>query len=217
MKIGNITNLYESHPFVRKQNKEFELVELPFERQALEPHMSRETLDLHYGKHHQTYVDNLNKFMTDKDYADMNLRDIVKKSNERDDRSVFNNASQNLNHIIFWNCLSPKKFNIPSTLQATIIRELDSINEAREKFIDLGLKQFGSGWVWLVKKDGGLDIVNTANGVNPIIYGQEPLMGADVWEHAYYVDYKNDRKTYLETFWDELVNWDYVELQLNQA
>ena len=217
MKIDNITTLYESHPFVRRQNKEFELMELPYQRQALEPHMSRETLDLHYGKHHQTYVDNLNKFIDNKDYANMNLRDIVKTSNERNDRAVFNDASQNLNHIIFWNCVSPEKVQITKEVSEALEQNFDSIEKAREKFIDLGLKQFGSGWVWLVKKDGKLDIVNTPNGVNPIIFGQEPLMGADVWEHAYYVDYKNDRKTYLETFWDELTNWDYVNLQLNQS
>ena len=217
MKIDNITTLYESHPFVRRQNQEFGLMELPYTRQALEPHMSRDTIDLHYGKHHQTYVDNLNKFMVDKDYANMNLRDIVKTSNERNDRAVFNNAAQNLNHVIFWNCMSPDKIEITKEVSEALGQNFDSIEKAREKFIDLGLKQFGSGWVWLVKKDGKLDIVNTPNGVNPIIFGQEPLMGADVWEHAYYVDYKNDRKTYLETFWDELTNWDYVNLQLNQS
>ena len=216
MKIDNITTLYESHPFVRRQNQEFELMELPYQRQALEPHMSRDTIDLHYGKHHQTYVDNLNKFVAGTEYENMNLRDIVKNSYENN-RSIFNNAAQNLNHILFWNCMSRFKVNMPETLEETLVRELTSLDDARGKFIDLGLKQFGSGWVWIVKKDGGLDIVNTPNGVNPIVFGQEPILGADVWEHSYYVDYKNDRKTYLETFWDELVNWDYVNVQLQQA
>ena len=146
----------------------------------------------------------------------MNLRDIVKNSYEKDN-SVFNNAAQNLNHIIFWNGMSPSKVSMPPAVAEALESAFGSVDSAKEKFIDLGLKQFGSGWVWIVKKDGGLDIVNTPNGVNPIVWGQEPILGADVWEHAYYVDFRNDRKTYLETFWDELANWDYVKLQLVQA
>ena len=133
MKIDNITTLYESHPFVRRQNQEFGLMELPYQRQALEPHMSRDTIDLHYGKHHQTYVDNLNKFMVDKDYANMNLRDIVKTSNERNDRAVFNNAAQNLNHVIFWNCMSPDKIEITKEVSEALGQNFDSIEKAREK------------------------------------------------------------------------------------
>ena len=113
--------------------------------------------------------------------------------------------------------MSPEKVEMPEPVTQALESAFGSVDSAREKFIDLGLKQFGSGWVWIVKKDGGLDIVNTPNGVNPIVWGQEPLLGADVWEHAYYVDFRNDRKTYLETFWDELANWDYVKLQLVQA
>ena len=216
MKIDSITNMHESHPFVRKQNQEFELMELPYSVQALEPHMSRETVELHHGKHQNTYVTNMNKFMKGTDYENMNLRDIVKASYEKD-RGVFNNAAQNLNHIIFWNGMSPDKVEMPDTVSEALESAFGSVDSARDKFIDLGLKQFGSGWVWIVKKDGGLDIVNTPNGVNPIVFGQEPILGADVWEHAYYVDFRNDRKKYLETFWDELANWDYVNLQLSQA
>ena len=216
MKIDNITNMHESHPFVRKQNQEFELMELPYSTQALEPQMSRETVELHHGKHHQTYVTNMNKFIAGSDYENMNLRDIVKNSYEKD-RGVFNNAAQNLNHIIFWNGMSPDKVEMPTAVAEALESAFGSLDSAREKFIDLGLKQFGSGWVYLILENGDMKFRTYSNADNPVGEDVDILAAFDVWEHSYYLDYKNDRKAHLTRVINELINYKFIESRLIEA
>ena len=184
-----------------------ELPALPFERTALEPHISGETIDFHYGKHHKAYVDNLNKLIDGTKFADMSLEEIVKTS----DGGVFNNAAQIWNHTFYWNCMKPEGGGEPTGKLA------DAINAAfgdfakfKEQFTDTAVKTFGSGWAWLVqRKDGTVALVSTSNAATPLTGDDTPLMTCDVWEHAYYIDYRNLRPKYLEHFWN-LVNWDFV-------
>jgi Fe-Mn family superoxide dismutase len=184
-----------------------ELPPLPYEKNALEPHISAETLDFHYGKHHQTYVTNLNKLTDGTEFAGMALEDIIKRSSG----GVFNNAAQVWNHTFYWNCLSPNGGGEPTgALAEAITGTFGSVAAFKEKFSTSAATNFGSGWTWLVKNaDGGLEIVNTSNAGTPMTQGQTALLTCDVWEHAYYVDYRNARPKYVEAFWN-LVNWDFV-------
>ena len=189
----------------------FTLPELPYAKNALEPHMSAETLEYHYGKHHKTYVDNLNKMVVDTEFANADLETVVRKSSG----PVFNNAAQVWNHTFFWNCLSPQGGGEPKGKVAELIaRDFGSFDTFKQKFSDVAIKQFGSGWGWLVQTaDGKLECTSTSNAVNPLVEGKTPLLTCDVWEHAYYIDYRNRRPDFLAAFW-KIVNWSFVEKNL---
>jgi Fe-Mn family superoxide dismutase len=184
-----------------------ELPPLPYAIDALEPHISRETLEYHHGKHHKTYVDNLNKLIPGTEFENLSLEDIVRKSSG----GVFNNAAQIWNHTFYWNCLAPNAGGKPTgALAAAIDKAFGSFDAFKEKFSQTAIGTFGSGWGWLVKNaSGGLEVVSTSNAGCPLTAGQTPLLTCDVWEHAYYIDYRNMRPKYVEAFWN-LVNWDFV-------
>jgi Fe-Mn family superoxide dismutase len=188
-----------------------ELPKLPYERNALEPHISSETLDFHYGKHHATYVTNLNKLIAGGEFESASLEDIIKKASG----GIFNNAAQVWNHTFYWNCLSPNGGGDPKgALAKAIDSAFGNVGDFKTKFAASAAGNFGSGWTWLVKNaNGGVEIVNTSNAGNPMTDNLTPLMTCDVWEHAYYIDYRNARPKYLEAFWN-LVNWDFVESNL---
>jgi superoxide dismutase, Fe-Mn family len=183
------------------------LPELPYEKNALAPHISAETLDYHYGKHHQTYVTNLNNLIKGTEFESLSLEDIVKKSSG----GIFNNAAQVWNHTFYWNSLSPQGGGEPSgALADAINKSFGSFEKFKEAFTQTAVTTFGSGWAWLVKNaDGSLALVSTSNAATPLTTDQKPLLTADVWEHAYYIDYRNARPKYLEAFWN-LVNWDFA-------
>ena len=185
----------------------FELPALPYEKNALEPHISSETLDFHYGKHHNTYVQKLNGLVEGTDLEGKSLEDIIKTSSG----GVFNNAAQIWNHTFYWNSLSPNGGGEPTGAVADAINAaFGSFEDFKAKFNDMAVNNFGSSWTWLVKKaDGSLDIVNTSNAGTPITEGLTPILTVDLWEHAYYIDYRNVRPDYLKGFW-ALVNWDFA-------
>ncbi len=186
----------------------FKLPELPYAMDALEPHISKETLEFHYGKHHQAYVTNLNNLVKGTEFENAELEEIVKKSSG----GIFNNAAQVWNHTFYWNCLAPNAGGEPSgALAEAINAKWGSFDEFKKAFNTAAAGNFGSGWTWLVKKqDGSVDIVNTSNAGTPLTGEDVPLLTCDVWEHAYYIDYRNARPAYLDKFW-ELVNWKFVE------
>ncbi len=185
----------------------FELPALPYAENALEPHISAETLKYHHGKHHAKYVATLNDLIKDGPYADSTLEEIIKNA----DGGLFNNAAQTWNHTFYFNGFSPDGGGEPSGQLAELIQqEFGSFAEFKAAFNKVAMGTFGSGWAWLVQDDNGdLDIVSTANAENPMTDGLQPLLTCDVWEHAYYIDTRNDRGAYLEHFW-ALVNWDFV-------
>jgi len=174
---------------------------------ALAPHISKETLEYHYGKHHQTYVTNLNNMIPGTEFENASLEDIIKKSSG----GVFNNAAQVWNHTFYWNSLSPNGGGEPTGALADAIKaKWGGFDAFKEAFNKSAAGNFGSGWTWLVKKaDGSLDIVNTSNAATPLTTADKPLLTCDVWEHAYYIDYRNARPKYLENFW-ALVNWEFA-------
>lgn len=186
---------------------EHKLPELPYPQDALKPVISPETIDFHYGKHHQAYVNNLNKLILGTEYEDMSLEDIIKQSSG----GIFNNAAQVFNHNFYWNCMSPNGGGeATGKLAESINKNFESFEAFKEKFTATAIATFGSGWTWLVKNaDGSLDIVSTSNAANPITEDQTPLLTCDVWEHAYYIDYRNDRASYVKKFWD-VVNWEFI-------
>jgi len=186
----------------------FELPALPYERDALAPHISAETIDFHYGKHHKTYVDKLNGMVPGTEFEGKSLEEVIASSSG----GVFNNAAQIWNHTFYWNCLSPNGGGEASGAVAeAIITAFGSFAEFKEKFTASAIGNFGSGWTWLVKKaDGSVAIVNTSNAATPLTDPSvTPLLTVDVWEHAYYIDYRNARPTYMDAFWN-LVNWEFV-------
>ena len=190
----------------------FELPTLPYAKDALEPHISAETLDYHYGKHHNTYVVKLNGLIPGTEFENKTLEEIIKTSSG----GIFNNAAQVWNHSFYWNCLSPNGGGEPSGAVADAINaSFGSFAAFKEKFNDSAVNNFGSSWTWLVKKeDGSLDIVNTSNAATPLTdESVTPLLTVDLWEHAYYIDYRNVRPDYLNGFW-ALVNWAFVEENL---
>ncbi len=186
---------------------EHTLPPLPYAMDALQPTISKETLEYHYGKHHQAYVTNLNNLIKGTDFENASLEDIIKKSSG----GVFNNAAQVWNHTFYWNSMKPNGGGAPSGALADAINaKWGSFDKFKEAFSKAGATNFGSGWTWLVKKsDGSVDIVNTSNAGTPLTTSDKPLMTCDVWEHAYYIDYRNARPKYLESFWN-LVNWDFA-------
>ncbi|WP_031434858.1 superoxide dismutase [Fe] [Methylomarinum vadi] len=185
----------------------FELPALPYANDALAPHISEETIEYHYGKHHQTYVTNLNNLVPGTEFDGLSLEEIIMKSSG----GVFNNAAQVWNHTFYWNSLSPNGGGEPAGgLANAINRTFGSFEQFKEEFTKCAVTTFGSGWAWLVKNaDGGLELVSTSNAACPLTDGKTPILTCDVWEHAYYIDYRNARPKYLEAFW-ALVNWDFA-------
>ena len=193
----------------------FELQKLDYSNSALYQIMSEQTLDLHHGKHHQTYITNLNNFVKDSEYEKLSLEEIITKSSKENKAGIFNNASQHWNHNLFWKCMKPNGGGkIPGKLENKINKDFGKVEKFREEFIKAGVTQFGSGWCWLSMQNDKLVISKTPNAENPLIYGMKPLLGCDVWEHSYYLDYKNKRPVYLENFFDKLINWEFVESNL---
>ena len=195
----------------------FELPSLPYANDALAPYMSSETLDFHHGKHHQTYVTNLNNLLKDHELQSSSLEDIVvKTSKDASMAGIFNNAGQHWNHILFWQCMKPNGGgSIPSELEGRLNSDFGSVEQFKEAFIQAGITQFGSGWAWLAIDNGKLVVTKSPNASNPLVDGMKPILGCDVWEHSYYIDYRNKRPDYLKAFLDNLVNWEFVASQLD--
>jgi len=189
----------------------FELPPLPYAMDALAPHISQETLEYHYGKHHQTYVTNLNNLVKDTEDESSSLEGIIKKA----EGGLFNNAAQVWNHTFYWSCLSPTGGGAPSgEVGEKINSAFGSYGSFKEDFAKAATTQFGSGWAWLVDNDGTLEIMQTSNADLPLKHSVKALLTIDVWEHAYYIDYRNARPKYIDTFMDSLLNWDFVAANL---
>ncbi|MCB1386525.1 MAG: superoxide dismutase [Nitratireductor sp.] len=191
----------------------FELPDLPYAYDALAPYMSAETLEFHHDKHHQAYVTNGNKLLDGSGLEGKSLEEIVRESFGKN-AGLFNNAGQHYNHIHFWKWMKKDggggASKIPGNLLKAIDGDLGGYDKMREDFLNAGATQFGSGWCWLAVKGGKLEVMKTPNGENPLVHGASPILGCDVWEHSYYIDYRNARPKYLEAFVDNMVNWDYV-------
>jgi Fe-Mn family superoxide dismutase len=194
----------------------FTLPPLPYEKNALEPHISSRTLDFHHGKHHQTYVDNLNKLIANTELENKPLEEIIRLSAQDTAKAgIFNNAAQVWNHTFYWHSLKKEGGELPQgVLLKRIAQDFGDYDKFKEAFKQAGATQFGSGWVWLVEEKGTLKIVKTGNADLPMIHGQKALLTCDVWEHAYYLDYQNRRPDYLEVFLNHLVNWDFAAKNL---
>ena len=192
------------------------LPQLPFDKSALEPHISARTFEFHHGKHHQAYVDNTNKLIAGTDLDGKDLEAIIKAAaNDPAKKGLFNNAAQVWNHSFFWSCLKPGGGGKPSgKIAAKIDADLGGYEKFAAEFKNAGATQFGSGWAWLVLKGGTLAILQSANAETPLAQGHKPLLVVDVWEHAYYLDYQNRRPDFLQAFLDHLVNWDFVNANL---
>ena len=198
----------------------FELPALPYEKNALEPHMSANTFDFHHGKHHNTYIVNLNGMLDGSDLADASLEDIIKATaGDPAKAGMFNNAAQVWNHTFFWNSMKPNGGGAPTgELAAKIDSDLGGFDAFKDAFKAAGATQFGSGWAWLVIGDGGkLEVVKTPNAETPLTQGKTPLLTCDVWEHAYYLDFQNRRPDFLASFLDNLANWDFAAENLANA
>jgi superoxide dismutase, Fe-Mn family len=185
---------------------------LPYDVNALEPYMSARTFEFHYGKHHAAYVTNLNNLTKDSALADMSLEEVIKATfGDSSKVGIFNNAAQVWNHTFFWNCLKPSGGGVPTgALADQINATFGSFDQFKADFKNAAVTQFGSGWAWLVKDGDTLKITKTANADNPLGYNQTALLTVDVWEHAYYIDFQNRRPDFVQTFLDQLVNWDFV-------
>ncbi len=203
--IKNPTNQTESKPMT------FTLPDLPYAHDALQPYMSKETLEYHHDKHHLAYVTNGNNLLKGTEWEGKSLEDIVKGSFGKN-AGLFNNAGQHYNHLHFWHWMKPNGGGaIPGKVEKAIIDGIGSVDKMKEEFIQAGVTQFGSGWCWLAVKDGKVIVTKTANGESPLVQGATPILGCDVWEHSYYIDYRNRRPDYLKAFIENLVNWAYVE------
>ncbi len=186
------------------------LPELPYAKGALAPHMSAETLEFHHDKHHKKYVDTANQLIKGTEFETMNVEEIIRRSSGK----IFNNVAQAWNHAFFWNCLTPDKTEPSAKLAEALKKSFGSVDEFRSSFGKTATETFGSGWAWLVQgTDGELKILSTSNADTPVKTGQRPLLTCDVWEHAYYIDYRNERPKYLEHFW-KIVNWEFVAKNL---
>ena len=195
----------------------FELPKLDYTNDGLSPIMSEETLDLHHGKHHQTYITNLNNFIKNTEMEKMSLEDIIlKSSTDKSKAGIFNNASQHWNHNLFWKCMKPNGGgSMPNKLEKRIISDFGSVEQFKKDFIQAGVTQFGSGWCWLSINNDKLVVTKTANAANPLVDKMKPILGCDVWEHSYYIDYRNRRPEYLNNFFDKLINWEFVDSLLD--
>lgn len=193
---------------------------LPYAQDALAPAMSAETLDYHHGKHHKAYADKGNELIAKAGLEGQSIESIIVSSSKNPDQApLFNNVAQFWNHVHFWNWMTPNGGGekLPGRLEAAVKDAFGDFATFRTKFIEAGMGQFGSGWAWLAADDAGkLSIIKTPNGDNPLTKGQHAILGVDVWEHSYYIDYRNARQKYLETFVDKLVNWDYAESLYNK-
>jgi superoxide dismutase, Fe-Mn family len=193
---------------------------LPFEVDALEPYgMKAETFEYHYGKHHKAYVDNLNKLTEGTELADKSLEEVIQTSFKDSSKAgIFNNAAQVWNHTFFWNSLKPKGGGAPTgDLAAKIDKDFGSLDKFKEEFSNAAATQFGSGWSWLIDDGGTLKVIKTPNAENPLAHGKKALLTLDVWEHAYYIDYKNARPAFIKNFLENLVNWDFAAENLAKA
>ena len=194
-----------------------QLPDLPYSHDALAPIMSKETLEYHHDKHHKAYVDNANKILAGTPLDSKSIEEIVVASHGTNP-GLFNNAAQHYNHLHFWKWMKPKGGgSIPGRLEKKIIEDLGSVEKMKEEFANAGVTQFGSGWCWLAVKDGKITVMKTPNGENPLIHKAKPILGCDVWEHSYYIDYRNRRPDYLKAFVENLVNWEYVEELYSKA
>ena len=193
------------------------LPKLNYSKDGLSPIMSEETLDLHHGKHHQTYITKLNEFIKETDMIEMSLENIIlKSSQDKNMASLFNNASQHWNHNLFWKCMKPNGGgNIPPRLEKRLISDFGSVENFKNEFKNAGVTQFGSGWCWLSIKNDKLVVTKTSNAANPLIDDMKPILGCDVWEHSYYIDYRNRRPEYLEKFVENLIDWEFVDSLLD--
>jgi len=193
----------------------FTLPELPFAKNALEPHMSAETFDYHHGKHHNAYVVKANELIEGTGLESLPLEDVVRQAKAKGLGPLFNNVGQHFNHSFFWQCLKPQGGGEPTgPLLDKINASFGSFDKFKEDFVNGGIGQFGSGWVWLVENGDKLEIVKTANAETPLTEGKKPLLVCDVWEHAYYIDFQNRRPDFLKSFLENLVNWDFVASNL---
>src|SRR5215471_9242280 len=196
----------------------FTLPDLPYAYDALAPNMSRETLEFHHDKHHQAYVTAGNNLAKGTEWENKPVEEVVKGTYGKN-QALFNNAGQHYNHIHFWQWMKKggggKK--LPGKLQTMVDKDCGGFDKLRADFVNAGVTQFGSGWAWLAVKDGKLEVMKTANGENPLMYGASPILGVDVWEHSYYIDYRNARPKYLEAWFDHLVNWEHAENMLGKA
>jgi Fe-Mn family superoxide dismutase len=196
--------------FLRFQTMSFTLPDLPYAHDALQPYMSKETLEYHHDKHHLAYVNNGNNLLKGSEFEGKTLEEIVTGSHGKN-AGLFNNAGQHYNHIHFWKWMKPNGGGkIPGKLEKKIIEDLGSVEKMKEDFIQAGITQFGSGWNWLAVKEGRIVVMKSPNGESPLVMGAKPILGCDVWEHSYYIDYRNRRPDYLKAFVDHLVNWEYV-------
>jgi superoxide dismutase, Fe-Mn family len=194
----------------------FTLPDLPFDRAALEPHMSAETLDFHYGKHHKAYVDKLNKLLAEKDAGSASLIDVIRKAKDKGDKKIFNNAAQIWNHSFFWLCLAPAgSTRLSGELKERIDRDFGSAETMLEKLATESAEHFGSGWGWLVLDNDKLKVTSLHDADTPAVNDLTPLLTLDVWEHAYYIDYRNERPNFVKSVLDNLVNWDFVAKNLD--
>ena len=193
------------------------LPKLNYSKDGLSPIMSEETLDLHHGKHHQTYITKLNEFIKETDMIEMSLENIIlKSSQDKNMAGLFNNASQHWNHNLFWKCMKPNGGgNIPPRLEKRLISDFGSVENFKNEFKNAGITQFGSGWCWLSIKNDKLVVTKTSNAANPLIDDMKPILGCDVWEHSYYIDYRNRRPEYLEKFVENLIDWEFVDSLLD--
>ena len=196
----------------------FELPDLPYAYDALEPYMSAETLEFHHDKHHNAYVTKGNELLQGSGLEGKSLEEVVKASHGSN-QGLFNNAGQHFNHIHFWSWMKPNGGGnkLPERLQKAFDSDLGGYDKFREDFVNAGVGQFGSGWAWVAVKDGKLQIMKTPNGENPLVHGATPILGCDVWEHSYYIDYRNRRPDYLNAWVDHLINWEYVEELYSKA
>lgn len=197
----------------------FSQAPLPFDPSALEPHLSAKTFEFHYGKHHAAYVTNLNNLTKDTELADKSLEEVIKISfNDATKAGIFNNAAQVWNHTFFWDSLKPSGGGAPTgAIAEKINADFGSFDKFKEEFKTAAVTQFGSGWAWLVLDGNTLKVTKTPNAENPLVRGQVPLLTVDVWEHAYYLDYQNRRPDFVQTFIDNLINWEFVAKQLASA
>ena len=193
----------------------FTLPKLPYAEDALAPVISAQTFSFHYGKHHKTYIDNLNNLIAGTPYADLSMEDIVKKS-AKDDKAkgIFNNAAQSWNHEFYWSSMSPKGGTPDGKMKKAVEDSFGSLDDFKKAFKAAAVGQFGSGWAWLVESNGKLVIETTANADTPLAHGRKPLLVADVWEHAYYLDYQNRRPDHIQAWLDKLANWSFAEKNL---
>jgi Fe-Mn family superoxide dismutase len=194
----------------------FKLTELPYDRDALEPHISARTLDYHHGRHHKDYVDKLNRNIAGTKYENMGIEEVIRASWKSDDKPVYNNASQAWNHTFLWDSMKPGGDGIPTgSLSRLVDDQFGGLDAFREQFRESATAQFGSGWTWLIADDDALAIVSTADADSPLTAEAKPLLTLDVWEHAYYLDYQNSRDKYVDAFLENLINWEFAQANLD--